>query len=167
MCFVDHRHLALAFPVDNSIQAFDVDTRKLNPDFFPKRTKMSRQADPVVGLRLYSAGTPPKLVAWGLNWIASIPLNTKSGRKYRKKRSKRSSDAGAALEMDKDVDDGDTSGAETGNEGTGDGTHSTVTGKYRQLAGVGVFGNELVVVERPFTDLRNLPQAFVVAKYAT
>ena len=81
MCFVDHRHLALAFPVDNSVQAFDVDSRKLNPDFFPKRTKMSRQGDPVVGLRLYSAGTTPKLVGWGLNWIASIPLNTKTGKK--------------------------------------------------------------------------------------
>jgi hypothetical protein len=167
MCFVDHHHLALAFPVDNSIQAFDVDARKLNPDYFPRRTKMSRQGDPVVGLRLYSAGTPPKLVAWGLNWIASIPLNTKTGMRHRKKRSKRLSDAEAALDMGKDADGGDSSGAESGNEGTGDGTTSTVTGKYRQLAGVGVFGNELVVVERPFTDLRNLPQAFVVAKYAT
>ncbi|KAJ9113775.1 hypothetical protein QFC20_001801 [Naganishia adeliensis] len=167
MCFVDHHHLALAFPVDNSIQAFDVDARKLNPDYFPKRTKMSRQGDPVVGLRLYSAGTPAKLVAWGLNWIASIPLNTKTGMRHRKKRSKRFSDAEAALDMGKEADEGDSSGAESGNEGTGDGTTSTVTGKYRQLAGVGVFGNELVVVERPFTDLRNLPQAFVVAKYAT
>lgn len=166
MCFVDHRHLALAFPVDNSVQAFDVDSRKLNPDFFPKRTKMSRQADPVVGLRLYSAGAAPKLVAWGLNWIASIPLNTKVGKKLRKKRAKRSSDAEPPLDVVKEVDGGDTSGGETGNEG-GEGTTSTVTGKYRQLAGVGVFGDELVVVERPFTDLRNLPQAFVVAKYAT
>lgn len=87
--------------------------------------------------------------------------------RHRKKRSKRFSDAEAALDMGKEADEGDSSGAESGNEGTGDGTTSTVTGKYRQLAGVGVFGNELVVVERPFTDLRNLPQAFVVAKYAT
>lgn len=128
---------------------------------------MSRQGDPVVGLRLYHAGPAPKLVAWGLNWIASIPLNTKLGKKPRKKRSKRFSDADAPLDMDQEADGGDTSGAETGNDGAGDGTTSTVTGKYRQLAGVGVFGNELVVVERPFTDLRNLPQAFVVAKYAT
>ncbi|KAJ9098622.1 hypothetical protein QFC21_004269 [Naganishia friedmannii] len=167
LCFVDHHHLALAFPVDNSVQAFDVDSRRLNPDFFPRRTKMSRQGDPVAGLQLYSAGPQPKLVAWGLNWIASIPLNTKVGKKLRKKKSKRFRDSEPEVGVADDAEGGETSGGETGNEGAGDGTTSTVTGKYRQLAGVGVFGNELVVVERPFTDLRNLPQAFAVAKYAT
>jgi hypothetical protein len=169
MTFSNPSTLIFAFAGNNTIQSFDVDDRRL----LSGRTKVTYTDERVLGLEPLSLDTyggseksPPgrgKILAWGSNWVSTldVPLifddtsnvDKKTSRKRRKSRPNDPIQVRNALLAEDEP--------------------FKMVGKYREVGAVAMLlggdtgseENELLVVERPFTDLTGLPTAFVKPRY--
>lgn len=153
--FASARKLILAFPVNNTFRAYDLDERTLDSKYIVTgRTTMSRQPDNLAGI-CYSK-KHRKIFAWGSSWVGSIVPGSSSKKQIKKKRR--------AGEQDNQEEDEDT---QSEPDTTSSQAGVAVTQKFRNIGGVVVFDGELVVIERPFMDIKGLPQAFATRKYGT
>lgn len=150
--FAADRKLILAFPVNNTLQTYDLDDRSLDDKYvITTRTTMSRQPDSIAGMCYSKAHR--KVFAWGSTWVASVA----PGASVRKSKKRRQEPASAAVEDDDTQSESDVASQRGG---------VTLTTKYRNIGGVMAMGDDLVVVERPFADISG-PPAFAVRKYGT
>ncbi len=149
MTFVSDRALVLALPASNRLEAFDVESLRLCREILPAMDHFAKQVDSVLGLSYQPLSS--KIVAYGQSWIGAVEVKkdvmppTLSSRTKRRRSRQIEAEATDATE-----------------EG-----FARVMQGYRQATGLAVFGNEILLVERPFTDLRKLPPAFTTAKYGT
>lgn len=147
--FAADRKLILGFPVNNTLQAYDLDDRSLDDKYVTTtRTTMSRQPDNIAGMCYSKAHR--KVFVWGSTWVASVVPGA-SARKSKKRR------------QDPVEDEEDThSESDVASQRGG----VTLTTKFRNIGGVMTMGDELAVIERPFADIAG-PPAFAVRKYGT
>jgi hypothetical protein len=149
MTFSNASTLVLAFAGSNTVQTFDVDDRRL----LLGRTKVTYTDDRVLGLEPVASGSGSstaagrgKILAWGSNWVSTLDVpEGDSSSKDKKTRKRRKS------------------GVRTNQPGA---DKKPIIERYREVGAVAMLGNhELLVVERPFTDLTGLPTAFVKPRY--
>jgi hypothetical protein len=149
MTFVSDRALVLALPVSNRLEAFDVESLRLCREILPAMHHFTKQVDSVLGLSYQPSSN--KIVAYGQSWIGAIEVKKDIGPPIQSSRTKRRRSKHTESEA-----------TETTEEGS-----ARVMQGYRQATGLAVIGGEILLVERPFTDLRKLPPAFTTAKYGT
>lgn len=157
MTFSNASTLVLAFAGSNTIQTFDVDDRRL----LLGRTKVTYTDDRVLGLEPVASGSSSatttgrgKVLAWGSNWVSTLDVpEGDSSAKDKKTRKRRKSAAAGSTAKKTPID-------------TAAEDPFRIIGRYREVGAVAMMGpNELLVVERPFTDLTGLPTAFVKPRY--
>jgi hypothetical protein len=161
MTFSNASTLVLAFAGSNTIQTFDVDDRRL----LLGRTKVTYTDDRVLGLEPVASGSGSstaaagrgKILAWGSNWVSTLDVpegDSSTKDKMTRKRRKsivRTNEPGATKKAVVDTTAEDP---------------FRILGRYREVGAVAMMGShELLVVERPFTDLTGLPTAFVKPRY--
>jgi hypothetical protein len=160
MTFSNASTLVLAFAGSNTVQTFDVENRRL----LLGRTKVTYTDDRVLGLEPVASGSGSstaagrgKILAWGSNWVSTLDVpegdSSSKDKKTRKRRKSgvRTNQPGADKKPIIDTTAEDP---------------FRIIGRYREVGAVAMLGNhELLVVERPFTDLTGLPTAFVKPRY--
>jgi len=106
-----------------------------------------KQRDSILGV-CYQ-GSSNKVLAWGQGWLGAVEVKQSAAALPAEIRNKRKRNQQVEQEVV-----------------AGEGFARVVQG-YRQLTALATVGKEILLVERPFTDLRNLPPAFTTAKYGT
>jgi hypothetical protein len=126
----------------------------------PERTKVTYTDERVLGLEAIPSSSSTgkgKLLAWGSNWVSSLEVPSgDASSKDKKAKKRRKSKANETAE----------SKAEEKAQLMEDEPFKII-GRYREVSAVSMVDGDLVVVERPFTDLTGLPTAFVKPKYNT
>lgn len=157
MTFSNASTLVFGFAGSNTIQSFDVDDRRL----LLGKTKVTYTDERVLGLESVvstsgsTAGGRGKILAWGSNWVSTLEVPSgeplEKEKKTRKRRKSRPNDP---IEVRKAL--------------LAEDEPFKIIGRYREVGAVAMMGaGELMVVERPFTDLTGLPTAFVKPRYNT
>jgi hypothetical protein len=152
MTFSNASTLVFGFAGSNTIQAFDVDDRRL----LLGKTKVTYTDERVLGIESVATSTVGgrgKVLAWGSNWVSTLEVpsgeTTEKNKKTRKRRKSRPNDP---IEVRKAM--------------LAEDEPFKIIGRYREVGAVAMMGpGELMVVERPFTDLTGLPTAFVKPRY--
>jgi len=158
MTFSNASTLVVAFAGSNTIQTFDVDDRRL----LLGRTKVTYTDDRVLGLEPVVSGPSStgrgKILAWGSNWVSTLDVpEGDSLTKDKKTRKRRKS----AMIRPNEPRSTKKTMIDTAAEDP-----FRIIGRYREVGAVAMMGgHELLVVERPFTDLTGLPTAFVKPRY--
>jgi U3 small nucleolar RNA-associated protein 4 len=147
MTFASDRALVLALPVINRLEAFDVESRRLCREVLPGMHHFEKQSDSILGISYHASSN--KILAWGQGWLGAVEVKQSAQPRRGETRTKRKRNQ--QIQQD---------------NAAGEGFARVVQG-YRQLTALAPIGKEILVVERPFTDLRNLPPAFTTAKYGT
>ncbi len=117
-----------------------------------------------------------KMIGWGGGWLGSVqPVEEETGRNRKHKRALVGEDSHLpnGTHSDRELDTDQVSDDEDIGNKHRNRPRVIINNKFKSILGVGRIGEgagqggELVVVERPFGDLRGLPMAFAEKKYGS